>query len=101
VKAQLKISLQWMLLAPVAALAISFASHYCLEYFSPGKLSPGVVAIDALGLADVRRANAHACRQAAIGLLVLARRRADSGAVLADLGFVSEPVAGPDKKALR
>lgn len=38
-KAQVKISIQWMLLAPLAALVISFASHYCLEYFSPGKLS--------------------------------------------------------------
>ena len=28
-----------MLLAPVAALIISFASHYCLEYLSPGKLT--------------------------------------------------------------
>ncbi len=38
-KAQVKISLQWMLLAPVAALIISFASHFCFEYFSPGKLA--------------------------------------------------------------
>ena len=33
------ISLQWLLLAPAAALAISFASHFSLEYLSPGKLS--------------------------------------------------------------
>ncbi len=31
--------LQWLLLAPVSALAISFASHYCYEYLSPGKLT--------------------------------------------------------------
>ncbi len=36
---RVKISLQWLLLAPMAALIISFASHFCLEYFSPGKLT--------------------------------------------------------------
>ena len=30
---------QWLLLAPLAALAISFASHFIFEYLSPGKLS--------------------------------------------------------------
>lgn len=36
---RIKIIFQWLLLAPLAALAISFASHFCLEYFSPGKLT--------------------------------------------------------------
>ncbi len=39
VNTRIKISLQWFLLAPIAALIISFGSHYCLEYFSPGKLT--------------------------------------------------------------
>lgn len=38
-KSRVKISLQWLLLAPVAALVISFVSHFCLEYLSPGKLA--------------------------------------------------------------
>jgi hypothetical protein len=39
VNSRIKISLQWLLLAPAAALIISFASRYVLEYFSPGKLT--------------------------------------------------------------
>ena len=36
---RLKISLEWILLAPVSALLLSFASHLLLEYLSPGKLT--------------------------------------------------------------
>jgi len=36
---RIKISLQWLLLAPAMALILSFASRYSLEYFSPGKLT--------------------------------------------------------------
>jgi hypothetical protein len=39
VNPRVKITLQWLLLAPAMALTISFASRYCLEFFSPGKLT--------------------------------------------------------------
>ena len=36
---RIKIVLQWLLLAPALALILSFASRYCLEFLSPGKLT--------------------------------------------------------------
>ena len=36
---RLIISLQWIILAPVLALSLSFGSHLFLEYLSPGKLT--------------------------------------------------------------
>ena len=36
---KVKFTLQWVLMAPVAARVISFGSRYCLEFFSAGKLT--------------------------------------------------------------
>ncbi len=51
-KLSIKISLYWLLLGPVLALLISYASWFGFEHFSPGKLSriPEMLAAYPLGL---------------------------------------------------